>query len=74
MPIRTTRPSASRAAAMQALPGSAGDLVEFTGQVVAHDPGFAAQVGVDPDGGAAQLTVQAAHIDVPQSELRGTGG
>jgi hypothetical protein len=47
-----------------------GDRVDFTGQVAAHDPGFATQVGVDAAEGADQLGQQAAHIEVANSELR----
>jgi hypothetical protein len=46
-----------------------GDSVDFTGTVVAHDAGFAGQVGVDEAGGAAQLTSQAQHVEAPRSEL-----
>lgn len=51
-----------------------GDQVDFTGQVVAHDAGFAEQSGVDTAEGAELLTAQAAHIEVAKSELRGTTG
>ena len=47
-----------------------GDRVDFTGQVTAHDPGFATQVGVDAAEGADQLDQQAAHIEVAKSQLR----
>jgi hypothetical protein len=47
-----------------------GDRVDFTGQVTAHDPGFATQVGVDAAEGADQLGQQAAHTEVAKSELR----
>jgi hypothetical protein len=47
-----------------------GDRVDFTGQVAAHDPGFATQVGVDAAEGADQLGQQGAHIEVAKSELR----
>jgi hypothetical protein len=47
-----------------------GDRVSFTGQVVGHDAGFAAQVGVDPAEGAEQLTRQAAHAAVVQADLQ----
>ena len=46
-----------------------GDRVDFTGTVVAHDPGFAATVGVDDAEGAAQLTAQAQHIEVDRAAL-----
>ena len=51
-----------------------GDRVEFTGRVVANDPGFAARVGVDSAEGADQLTRQAAHIEVAKSDLRKSAG
>ena len=51
-----------------------GDRVEFTGRVVANDPGFAARVGVDSAEGADQLTRQAAHIAVAKSDLRKSAG
>lgn len=47
-----------------------GDRVDFTGQITAHDPGFAAQAGVDPAEGADQLGQQGSHIEVAKSELR----
>jgi hypothetical protein len=47
-----------------------GDRVDFTGQVTAHDPGFATQVGVAAAEGADQLDQQAAHIEVAKSQLR----
>jgi hypothetical protein len=47
-----------------------GDHVDFSGQVTAHDPGFAAQAGVDPTEGADQLDQQETHIEVAKSELR----
>jgi hypothetical protein len=47
-----------------------GDRVDFTGQIAAHDPGFAAQAGVDPAEGADQLDQQGSHIEVAKSELR----
>ena len=47
-----------------------GDRVDFTGQVAAHDPGFATQVGVDAAEGADQLGQQGVHIEVAKSELR----
>ena len=37
-------------------------------------PGFAARVGVDSAEGADQLTRQAAHIEVPKSDLRKSAG
>jgi hypothetical protein len=49
-----------------------GDRVEFTGRLVGHDEGFAGAVGVDQAEGARQLTGQAAHVEVPQAELRGS--
>ena len=51
-----------------------GDRVEFTGSVVAHDPGYAQQIGVDPAEGAEQLTAHGAHLEVPKSELREATG
>jgi hypothetical protein len=47
-----------------------GDRVDFTGQVAAHDPGLATQVGVDAAEGADQLGQQGVHIEVAKSELR----
>ncbi|RBY88280.1 hypothetical protein [Blastococcus sp. TF02A-26] len=47
-----------------------GDTVDFEGTVVAHDAGFAGQVGVDPAEGADQLTQQAQHIEVAKSAVR----
>jgi hypothetical protein len=48
-----------------------GDRVDFTGKVVAHDPGFATQVGVDDAAeGANQLGQQGAHIEVARPQLR----
>lgn len=46
-----------------------GDTVDFEGAVVAHDEAFAAEVGVDDAEGAAQLTAQAAHIEVAKSAV-----
>jgi hypothetical protein len=46
-----------------------GDTVDFTGSVLAHDAGFAGQVGVDDAEGAAQLTSQAQHIEAPRSSV-----
>jgi hypothetical protein len=37
---------------------------------VAHDPGFATQVGVDAAEGANQLGQQGAHIEVAKPQLR----
>lgn len=51
-----------------------GDAVDFTGQIVAHDAGFAAGIGVDAAEGADQLTGQAAHIQVAQADLRRSAG
>lgn len=51
-----------------------GDRVEFTGSVVAHDGGFAEQIGVDGAEGAQQLTAQGAHLEVPKAELREATG
>ena len=47
-----------------------GDAVDFTGTVTAHGEGFADEVGVDDAEGAAQLTEQAAHIEVAKSEVQ----
>lgn len=47
-----------------------GDRVSFTGQLVANPEGFASQSGVDAAEGAEQLDRQAAHITVPQADLR----
>jgi hypothetical protein len=44
-----------------------GDKVNFTGKVVANPPNFAATVGLADADGAAQLTTQAAHIEVPET-------
>ena len=44
-----------------------GDTVDFEGTVVAHDGGFAEQVGLAAADGAAQLTEQATHLEVPKS-------
>ena len=46
-----------------------GDTVDFTGTVVAHDAGFAGQVGVDDAEGAGQLTGQAQHVEAPRSSV-----
>jgi cytoskeletal protein RodZ len=43
---------------------TAGDTVDFTGSLVAHDGTFPATVGVDDTEGAAQLTAQAQHVEV----------
>jgi hypothetical protein len=51
-----------------------GDRVEFTGSVVAHDPGYAERIGVDPAEGAEQLTAHGAHLEVPKAELREATG
>ena len=47
-----------------------GDRVDFTGQITAHDPGFATQAGVDPAEGAEQLGQQGSHIEVAKSALQ----
>jgi hypothetical protein len=47
-----------------------GDRVDFTGPIAAHDPGFAAQAGVDSPVGDDQLDQQGPHIEVAKSELR----
>lgn len=41
-----------------------GDQVDFTGQVLANDAGFAEQLGTDTGEGTELLTTQAAHIEV----------
>ena len=46
-----------------------GDLVNFEGTVVAHDGGFAEQVGLAEADGAAQLTEQASHLEVAKSAI-----
>lgn len=43
-----------------------GDLVDFTGTVVAHDATFADTVELPEADGATQLTTQAAHVEVAQ--------
>ncbi|MBT0768101.1 hypothetical protein KIH74_04155 [Kineosporia sp. J2-2] len=47
----------------------AGDRVTFTGEVVAHDSGFAGRVGVNRAEGSRSLTSQGAHIDVEKRTL-----
>jgi hypothetical protein len=42
-----------------------GQRVSFSGTMVGNPPSFAAQTGVSPFEGAAQLTAQAAHVAVP---------
>ncbi len=51
-----------------------GDRLDLTGRVVAHDAGFAQQVGVDAAEGAEQLTRQAAHVEVAKADLRPAAG
>lgn len=46
-----------------------GDTVDFEGTVVAHDAGFADQVGLAEADGAAQLTEQATHLQVAKSAI-----
>jgi hypothetical protein len=46
-----------------------GDRVDFTGTMTAHEPAFAAQVGVDAAEGADQLTQEAAHVAVDKSTV-----
>ncbi len=46
-----------------------GDTVNFEGTVVRHDASFAGTVGVDEASGAAQLTEQAAHIEVAKGAV-----
>ena len=48
---------------------NAGDVVNFSGEVVAHGPDFAREVGVTSSEGAADLTAQGAHIVVPVNAL-----
>lgn len=48
----------------------AGDRVDFTGPVVAHDAGFAAKVGVDAAEGADQLTREGAHIAIDKNAVK----
>ena len=50
-----------------------GELIDLSGQMVAHGRDFAAQNGVDAAEGADQLTRQAAHIDAPQDQVRVVG-
>jgi hypothetical protein len=47
----------------------AGDVVSFSGQVVAHDQNFPAQVGVTSGEGAAGLAAAGAHITIPVNAL-----
>jgi hypothetical protein len=47
----------------------AGDTVDFTARVRPNGRGFARAVGVDDDEGAATLTAQRQHIDVPKRAL-----
>gem|GEM_PF-3512699 len=42
--------------------------------IVAHDPSFAGQVGVDAAEGADQLSGPAAHIATSRQALRATSG
>ncbi|MEO7982216.1 MAG: hypothetical protein ABI807_15150 [Sporichthyaceae bacterium] len=46
-----------------------GDLVSFTGTVVAHDRRFADRVGVDESEGADELTRQRFHLAVSAADL-----
>lgn len=46
-----------------------GDVVDFEGTVVAHDPSFASTVGVDAASGAAQLTERGSHLEVAKSAV-----
>ncbi len=48
---------------------SEGDSVDLDGVMVAHDAGFADQVGVTTEEGAEQLAAQAQHIEVETSAL-----
>ena len=47
-----------------------GDVVDFSAAVVAHDPSFAGQVGVDQAEGATQLTDQGQHLEAAKSAVR----
>ncbi len=47
-----------------------GDRVDFEGTVVAHDAGFATEVGVGDADGAAQLAEQGQHVEVAKSAVR----
>jgi hypothetical protein len=46
-----------------------GDVVDFEGTVVTHDPSFAASVGVDEAAGASRLTEQGSHLEVAKSAV-----
>ena len=46
-----------------------GDTIDFEGAVVAHEEAFAGEVGVDEAEGAAQLSSQAAHLEVAKSAI-----
>ncbi|TQS42233.1 hypothetical protein [Cryptosporangium phraense] len=46
-----------------------GQHVSFTGTVVEHDRGFADRVGVNMLEGAARLTSEGAHLEVPRSTV-----
>jgi hypothetical protein len=48
---------------------NAGDVVSFSGEVVAHGPNFARDVGVTASEGAADLSAQGAHITIPVNGL-----
>ena len=50
-----------------------GDRVSFTGRLVANEPGFLAESGLQPVDGADQLERQGAHVVVPQAQLRVSG-
>ena len=47
-----------------------GDVVDFSAAVVAHDPSFTGQVGVDQAEGATQLTDQGQHLEAAKSAVR----
>lgn len=51
----------------------AGQRVSFTGTMVANPPSFAASTGVSAAEGAARLTEQAAHVQVPAAAVTVTG-
>jgi hypothetical protein len=51
----------------------AGDTVSFSGEVVAHNQDFPAQVGVTGGEGAADLAAARAHITIPLNGLAFVG-
>jgi hypothetical protein len=46
-----------------------GDVVSLSGRVVAHNPSFPGQVGVNSGEGAGDLAAQGAHITIPLNGL-----